>query len=307
MVFKNPMGALPGGPFGPIPHYHPDPTEALVNAQLSSTHAKASSSSQGPLPFIAPKPPSLEYGSAEHYQYLGAYPGAFPRASPTNALGLGVHHPQYFMGPMSPDPFLGQHSNTLMESPVQMNQPDLFDFYGASHSQAHPLPPGPVPPAPLCTNFASMDRSDDSPILPISPPFSQPPSAKLDMRDVKAEAWFSDEEETSLGVVDDGQSPASTIEIPGLAVSDRLQAPIDLYGTQMNTCYGLPDENVLVNYSPSPTDTPLNDPQTAQVFWYFVTMTAPSLSMYERNSADPSRTFSGEAVPTSHRHIWTCE
>lgn len=300
MVFKNPMGAIPGGPFGPIPHYHPDPTEALVNAQLSSTHAKASSSSQGPLPFIAPKPPSLDFGSAEHYQYLGAYPGAFPRISPTNALGLGVHHPQYFMGQMSPDPFLAQQPNTLMESPVQISQPDLLDFYD-------PLPPGPVPPAPLHTNFASMDRSDDSPILPISPPFSQPPSAKLDARETKTENWFSDEEEASLGVVEDGQSPGSTVEIPGSAISDQLQAPLDLYDTQMSSYYGLPGENVLVNYSPSPTDTPLNDPQTAQVFWYFVTMTAPSLSMYERNTADPSRTFSGEPVATPHRHIWTCE
>lgn len=307
MVFKNPMGAIPGGPFGPIPHYHPDPTEALVNAQLSSTHAKASSSSQGPLPFIAPKPPSLDFGSTEHYQYLGAYPGAFPRANPANSLGLGVHHPQYFMGQMSPDPFLGQQSNTLIESPVQINQPDLLDFYGPSHSPTHPLPTGPMPPAPLHTNFASMDRSDDSPILPISPPFSQPTSAKLESRDVKAETWFTDEEEASLDLVEDGPSPASTIEIPGLTMPDRLQAPLDLYGTQMNSCYGIQGENVLVNYSPSPTDTPLNDPQTAQVFWYFVTMTAPSLSMYERNSAVPSRTFSGEAVPTSHRHIWTCE
>lgn len=301
------MGALPGGPFGPIPHYHPDPTEALVNAQLSATHAKASSSSQGPLPFIAPKPPSLEFGSAEHYQYLGAYPGAFPRADPTNALGLGVHHPQYFMGQMSPDPLFAQQSSSLMESPVHLNRPDLLDFYGPSHSPTHPLPTGNLPPPPLHTNFASMDRSDESPILPLSPPFSQPASAKLDMRDVKADAWLLDEEEVSLGVVEDGQSPNSTIESPGYTMSDRLQAPLDLYGTQMTSYYGLPGENVLANYSPSPTDTPLNDPQTAQVFWYFVTMTAPSLSMYERHPADPSRTFSGEAVPTSHRHIWTCE
>ena len=301
------MGALPGGPFGPIPPYHPDPTEALVNAQLSSTHAKASSSSQGPLPFIAPKPPSLDFGSAEHYQYLGAFPGAFPRASPTNGSGLGAHQQQHFMGQMSPDLFLAQQPIQLVDSPVQMNQPDFLDFYGPSHSPTHPPPPGSMPPAPLRTSFASMDRHGDSPVLPISPPFSQPSSAKLDARDVKAECWFTDEEDASLGAVDDGQSPCSTIELPGLAMSDRVQAPLDPYGTQITPCYGLPADNVLANFAPSPADTPLNDPQTAQVFWYFVTRTAPSLSMYERNAADPSRTFSGDAVPTSHRHIWTCE
>lgn len=211
------------------------------------------------------------------------------------------------MGQMSPDLFLAQQSNPLVDSPVQMNRPDLLDFYGPSHSPSHPLPPGSVPPAPIRTNFGSMDGPNDSPILPISPPFSQPPSVKLDFGDVKAESWFTDEEDTSLGAVEDGQSPSSTIEIPGLAISDRAQAPLDLYGTQITSCYGLPADNVLANYAPSPTDTPLNDPQTAQVFWYFVTMTAPSLSMYERNAADPSRTFSGDAVPTPHRHIWTCE
>lgn len=218
-----------------------------------------------------------------------------------------MHQPQYYMGQMSPDLFLAQQSGPLVESPVHMNQPDLLDFYHSSHSPTHPLPPGSVPLAPIHTNFASMDRSGDSPVLPVSPPFSQPTSAKLDMRDVKAERWFTDEEDASLGMVEDGQSPSSIIEVPGFAMSDRLQSPIDIYGTQMTSCNGLPADNVLANYSPSPTDTPLNDPQTAQVFWYFVTMTAPSLSMYERNTADPSRTFSGDAVPTSHRHIWTCE
>lgn len=301
------MGALPGGPFGPIPHYHPDPTEALVNAQLSSTHAKASSSSQGPLPFIAPKPPSLDFGSAEHYQYLGAFPGPFPRANPANTPGLGVQQQQYFMGQMSPDLFLAHQSNPLMESPVQMNQPDLLNFYGQSHPPSHSLPQGSVPPPPIHTNFANMDRLDDSTILPISPPFSQPASAKLDAGDVKTEGWFTDEDDASLGLMEESQSPNSTIEVPGLAMSDRLKSPLDPYGTRTNSCYGLPADNVLASYAPSPTDTPLNDPQTAEVFWYFVTMTAPSLSMYERNAADPSRTFSGDAVPLPHRHIWTCE
>ncbi|KAI3402129.1 hypothetical protein diail_58 [Diaporthe ilicicola] len=305
VVFKNPMGALPGGPFGPIPHYHPDPTEALVNAQLSSTHAKASSSSQGPLPFIAPKPPSLEFGSAEHYQYLGVYHGAFPRANSTTALGLGVHHPQYFMGQVSPDPFFAHPPDTLMESPIQMNQPDMFDFYGPSQSPAHPLASSSIPPAPRHASYASMDRPEISPTLPISPPFSQPPSIKHGVGDIKAEPWFLEEEEALRGVVEDEQSPTSAIENPGFMISHRLQAPLDIYDTRMKPYYGLVGENMLANYSPSPMDTPLNDPQTARVFWYFVTMTAPSLSMYERNPVDLSRAFSGEAVPKSHRHIWT--
>jgi hypothetical protein len=301
------MGSLPGGPFGQIPHYPGDPTEALVNAQLSSTHAKASSSSQGPLPFIAPKPRALDFGSAEHYQYFGPAPGAFPSANPTDAPGSRVHQQQYFMGQMSPDAFFAQQSNTLVDSPVQMSQPSTLNFYGPLRSPNHPLPPGSMAPAPIRTDFGSMNRSNGSPILPISPPFSQPASATLDVGDVKTEGWPTDEEDASHAMVEDRQSPSITIEVPGLAMSDRAQATLGLYGTQETLCYGDPADNVLANYAPSPTDTPLNNPQTAQVFWYFVTMTAPSLSMYERNTADPSRTFSGDAVPTPHRHIWTCE
>lgn len=307
VVFKNPMGALPGGPYGPIPHYHPDPTEALVNAQLSSTHAKASSSSQGPLTFIAPKPPSLDFGSAEHYHYLEAYPGAFPNASSTTALGLGAHHPQYFMGQMSPDSFFAQQPNALMNSPIQMNQPDLFDFYGPSQSPTHPLPQSSIAPAPRHANYASMERSGNTTALPISPPFSQAPSIKFGAGDIKAEPWFLDEEEALPGLAEDEQSPISANETPGFMMSDRSQAALDVYDTRMRPYYGSAGDNILANYSPSPTNTPLNDSSTAHVFWYFVTVTAPSLSMYERNPVDSSRTFSGEAVPKSHRHIWTCE
>ncbi|KAK2613737.1 hypothetical protein N8I77_000628 [Diaporthe amygdali] len=306
VVFKNPMGALPGGPFGPIPHYHPDPTEALVNAQLSSTHAKASSSSQGPLPFIAPKPPSMEFGSTEHYQYLGPYPGALPRANSTTALGLGVHHPQYYMGQISPDHFFAQQSNALLDSPVQMNQPDVFDFYNLPQSPIQPLPSNSAPLAPRNASYASMERVDNSPTLPISPPFSQPSSLKLDVRDIKAEPWLLEEEEAPFVVIgEDGQSPSNSIEDPGFMIEDRSQVSLDLYGTQMRPYYGLSGDNILANYLASPMDTPLNDPQTLRIFQYFIETTAPSLSMYERNSADSSRTFSGATVPEPHRHIWT--
>jgi len=51
----------------------------------------------------------------------------------------------------------------------------------------------------------------------------------------------------------------------------------------------------------------LNDPHTAAIFWYFVNMTGPSMSLYERHPFDPSPMFQGAPVPKARRHIWTCK
>lgn len=302
------MGALPGGPFGPIPHYHPDPTEALVNAQLSSSQAKASSSSQGPLPIIAPKPPSLEFGGTAPFHYFGAYPNIH-RANSTTALGLGIHHPQYIMDQTSPEPFFAQSSMGMTTSPTQINQPDWFDLNIPSFSPAQQSSASLTSPGRRHTAFARVESEGPalSPIPPFTPPSSQPQSAISDATDVKADFWFPGDSDPLVAEPEDEQNTISGIRNPGLIVASRLQVPIDSYGTQIRSFHSLAGEDTLTNYSPSPTDTPLNDPQTAAVFWYFVNVTAPALSMFERNPLDPSRMFSGETIPRAHQHIWTCE
>ncbi|ROV91661.1 hypothetical protein VMCG_09226 [Cytospora schulzeri] len=306
VVFKNPMGALPGGPFGPIPHYHPDPTEALVNAQLSSSQTKTSSSSQGPLPIIAPKPPSLDFGSTAPFHYLGAYPNIH-RASSTTTFGLGIHNPQYIVGQMPSDPFFAQPVMGMASSPAQMSQPDWFDFRVHSHSPPQPSTASLTPPSRRHTTYPRIEneRPEISPILPFAPPISQPQSMNVDRREVKADSWFPCENDTMVVEPEDEDDLSNGISHPGLMVANCLQTPVDLYGTQIRSFQSLAGENILTNYSPSPTDTPLNDPQTAAVFWYFVNVTAPALSLFERNPLDPSRMFSGQTIPKTHQHIWT--
>lgn len=303
------MGALPGGPFGPIPHYHPDPAEALVNAQLSSSQAKASSSSQGPLPIIAPKPPSLEFGGTAPFHYFGAYPNLH-RASSTTALGLGIHHPQYIMDQAPPDPFFAQPSMGITSSPTQMSQPDWFNFNVPSLSPVQQSSSSLTPPGRRHTAFARVESECPaiSPIAPFTPPSSQPQSANPDTMEVRADFWLPGDNDTLIVEPEDEQNTmVGGIKNTGLIVASRLQAPVDLYGTQIRSFQSLAGEDTLTNYSPSPADTPLNDPQTAAVFWYFVNVTAPALSLFERNPLDPSRMFSGEPIPRSHQHIWTCE
>lgn len=300
------MGTMSGGPFGPLAYrHHPDPVEA-INAQLSAGQGRASSSSQGPLPMIAPRPPNqYGYNNAAQYTYPGGYP-SLHRANSAASLGLGIQHPQYNMSPVSPRSFFSQPFLGMTASPTQMSQPDLFDF------QVTPQQPNMAftPPERRHTAYARIERSLHSPIVPFTPPIPQPQSADFGPSE-RTEVWAFNEDNTSL---DSEEERISISDIAGLdahdigpLVANNLRTPFDLYGTQVRSFHSLADENVLVDYVPSPTDTPLNDPKTAAVFWYFVTVTGPALNPYERNRIDPSRIFSNEPIPKSHQHIWSCK
>lgn len=304
------MGTLPGGPFGPIPyHHHPDPTEALVNAQLSAAQGKAASSSQGPLPMIAPKPPSqYGYGSAAAYAYLGMYPGIH-RAHSAASLGLGIQQPQYIMDAVSPESFYSQPPIEMTASPTQMSQPTLFDFqipppqqsgmgFAALPERRH-------------TTYAKIERPVVSPTVSFTPPRRQTQYTRPEPSKKAEPSWETDEDRVCYESEEEQVSVTAMADLDaqnlGPLVATNLRAPLDLCGTQVRSFRALADERVLVNYVPSPTDTPLNDPKTAAVFWYFVTVTAPSLNPYERNRIDPSRIFSNEPIPKSDQHIWSCK
>ncbi|KAF7886892.1 uncharacterized protein EAF02_003539 [Botrytis sinoallii] len=63
--------------------------------------------------------------------------------------------------------------------------------------------------------------------------------------------------------------------------------------------------NMLLAYNPSLRSSPLNDSMTAKIFCHFINVTGPSISMFERNPANPSLIFRGTPVPSSQQHIWT--
>lgn len=301
------MGAIPGGPFGPLPyHHHPDPTEALVNAQLSAAQGKASSSSQGPLPIIAPKPPSQDYGMAAQYQYFGGHPG-FHRAN-SASLGLGIPHTHYVLGAMSPESYYAQLSPlTMTTSPTQLSHPDIFNF------QMPPLQestPNFTLPERRQTVHARIERPVVSPTMPFTPPSSLPQSVKFEPSEMRG-SWVLDEDIASFESEEEevpiNGMNGSNKNTTGLLVANDVYAPQDSSGTHIKSSHSLAEDDVLVNYTPSPTDTPLNNPKTATIFWYFVNITAPTINPYERNRLDPQQMFSSEPTPKFHQHIWTCE
>jgi len=65
--------------------------------------------------------------------------------------------------------------------------------------------------------------------------------------------------------------------------------------------------DMLATYMPTPQSTPLRDQITARIFYHFVNVTWPCISLFERHPANPSLVFQGVPVPKSQQNIWACE
>ncbi|KAK7188258.1 C6 finger domain-containing protein [Paraphaeosphaeria sporulosa] len=63
-------------------------------------------------------------------------------------------------------------------------------------------------------------------------------------------------------------------------------------------------EGVLASYKAEQVANPLKNPRTARVFAHFIHVTAPSLSIYERNPRNPASLFEGP-TPPSQQNLWT--
>lgn len=289
------MGTYQGGPFGPIV-YHPDPTDALVSAQLSSAQSKSSSSQGGPLPIIAPKPPSVDFGTPATFQYAQAYQAQ--RTDPASSMNFNhVPYRSHYAGntPLfSPDP--------QRKPSFQSNQgrADSFNYYNAPETASHTHHARDDIPHPV-----RLAESSDL----ISP--TDPHHAAY-MGPVEEDGYWYSDDDASMGESDDEFGPeqhAANLASNdlGVLVAKQLYTPFDMYGTQVRSFQTFADDNILATYIPSSTNSPLNDAQTAAIFWYFVNVTGPSMSLYERHPFDPSPMFQGEPVPRTKQHIWTCQ
>lgn len=129
------------------------------------------------------------------------------------------------------------------------------------------------------------------------------------------DAYWSPDDEASMGESEDENEGFTEEDLAhlesndlGIRVARRMDRTAEYYDTRLRTFTGFVDANsVLATYTPSSTNSPLNDAQTASVFWYFVNVTGPSMSLYERHPFDPSPLFQGQPVPKARRHIWTCK
>ncbi|KAI1461483.1 hypothetical protein F4805DRAFT_284469 [Annulohypoxylon moriforme] len=297
VVFKDPLGAFANAPFGPIHYPAPSPQALVREQQLSAAQQRSSSQS---LQIIAPKPP-VGYHQLIGAQYSHGYPGhpgqtsSPPLNFDPNAFGPQTAPSKYtFISPATVDAF-SQHQ-------WRQDQPTNFG-QNVSH-----IPPQQHHHQPQPQQLQQQQQLGNSHLD--KGKARAEPEEYIESAAPELEEWeypVSDDE--SMVESDDmpiGERRTSLdFNEMGVVAFQRLDQPYDMFGTQTRTFAAFAPESFLATYEPSPANSPLNDKQIAAVFWHFINVTGPSISLYERHPFDPTPLFQGTPVPKARQHIWT--
>lgn len=127
------------------------------------------------------------------------------------------------------------------------------------------------------------------------------------VEDAEAQYPYSDEDASMPDSDDAVEDVMIEDSAYGQLVYSRNDGPWDVYGTKMRSFSAFADETILTSYIPTPNLSPLNDERTAALFWHFVNVTAPSMSLYERHPFDHSKLSNNQTVPKAGHNIWTCK
>lgn len=268
---------------------------------MSAAQQKSSSQS---LQIIAPKPPSVGYNHAGATQFGHVYPGqAGPVVSPPLTYEPQLYGPPQpvqsrytFFPPETVDGF--SHGQWRQEPPPDFNQ------FPVNHPRDHQGTAPNVPPH----HHRQHEQPGPSQFRGVPVEFEHPQAPRPQFEEFGYPLYDDD---ASMGDSDDELVPVmqdSQLELDevGLVVSRRLDQPNNFFETQARTFSFFASDNFLATYEPSPMSSPLNDKKIAAVFWHFINVTGPSISLYERHPFDPSPLFQGQPVPKYRQHIWTC-
>ncbi|KAI3318631.1 hypothetical protein HD806DRAFT_539978 [Xylariaceae sp. AK1471] len=294
VIFKDPLGAFASAPYGPIQYPAPSP-QALVREQLSAAQQRPSSQS---LQIIAPKPPTVGYHQLVTHQFSHFYPGQAGPAAPQPPINLA---PNQFLSQPQPSKFTFFPPTTA--DAFSQGQQWRQDVSGGSNQHAP---------------RAAHDGSPKGPTVTSPHPRRQPEESGTFVEvelthgasEEQLEDWEYDfyDDDASMGDSDDEFSLARrdsrlSLDEPGVVTSQRFDHQYHMFGTHTRTFSTYGAETVLATYDPSPVNSPLTDKHIAAVFWHFINVTGPSMSLYERHPLDPSNIFQGQV--TKKQHQWT--
>ncbi|KAI0206336.1 hypothetical protein F4808DRAFT_115558 [Astrocystis sublimbata] len=300
IIFKDPLGAFAGSRYGPIQHPAPSPNLLAREQQMSAAQQRSSSQS---LQIIAPKPPTAGdriagYPQLPTHQFSHFYPDQVGSDAPQPPVNLApnqfLSQPQLskftFFPPTTADAFSqGTWRQGAPETSSQHTSPIVQD--GSSK--------GPVPPPAHRQPDESTGFVKTEPAQPI---------VKEQLEDWEYDFYDDD----SMAESDDEFSGArrnsqSSLGAAGVITSQRLDHQYHMFGTHTRTFSTIGAETVLATYDPTPANSPLTDKHIAAVFWHFMNVTGPSMSLYERHPLDPSNIFQGlqGQAPKSKQHQWT--
>ncbi|KAI1767372.1 hypothetical protein GGR53DRAFT_463473 [Hypoxylon sp. FL1150] len=298
VIFKDPLSAYSSNPFGPNPIQYSAPPPTLVReltaAQKSSSQA---------LQFIAPKPPPLGYHQPGAHFYAG-------QAGQTTSPPLNFNDPNGFVSPPAPSKFTFFPPTTAdaFSHPQhqwrQNTSPDFNQFTPLASEDFTPSISPAQQQQPLLHQLvhAQFDKGK-APAMPEEPVQDTVPSIEeFEFLASEDEYMYEYDDDTQIGE----QHGEMEFNEHGLAAFQRINQPLDMFGTETRTFSAFAPESLLATYEPSVSNSPLNDPQIAAVFWHFVNVTGPSISLYERHpQQDPSPRYGGQAIPKVRQNIWT--
>ncbi|KAF4979947.1 hypothetical protein FZEAL_3958 [Fusarium zealandicum] len=268
VVFKNAMGAIQSGPYGPA--LYPPGSSHLTG------HLQAKPSTQGPLPMIAPKPPSFGYQGHQSVPY-GHYahgqgpvpPGAYDFNAPA------VPHPYHLpTGMVPPEPAAG-YVRPPQDPPshhfgVPYNRQRSESY--ASGSQSSPVD--------VTRERTEVERSV--------------PDSALD--------YDLPEDDASMGESDDETRDPREVLGP---VMKQFNGSWDLNGTRVRAFSAFAQCNILSDYTASAQITELKDPRMLAIFMHFIQVTGPSMSLYERHPFDHTGENSFDPTPKGSNNLWS--
>ncbi|KAI0413591.1 hypothetical protein F5X98DRAFT_366449 [Xylaria grammica] len=296
VVFKDPLGAFAGASYGPIQYPAPS-SQALVREQQLSA-AQQRSSSQ-PLQIIAPKPPTVGYQQLVTHQFSHFYPGQAGPVPPQPPINLG---PNQYLSQPQPSKFTFFPPTTIDAFSQGHGRQETSG--GSSHYPPRPAQGGSSKGTTITSAPARGQPSESGTFVEARPTHH---AVEEPLQDWEYDFYDDD---ASMGESDDEflsaqREPQSSLDGPGVVTSQRLDHQYHMLGTHTRTFSTIGAETVLATYDPSPVNSPLTDKHIAAVFWHFINVTGPSMSIYERHPLDPANIFQGQ-IPKSKQHGWTC-
>ncbi|KAI1258387.1 hypothetical protein F5Y18DRAFT_356890 [Xylariaceae sp. FL1019] len=292
VIFKDPLGTFAGSAYGPI-HYPASSPHALIREQQLSV-AQQRSSSQS-LQIIAPKPPAVGYHQLVTHQFSHLYPGQTGPVPPPTTVDSNRGPPQQqpskftFFPPTTADAF----AQGLWKQ----------DGSGSANQQAHrpALDSNPkettAPPPRQGTGLGAVTFVQGEPEHRIEE--EQLCDLEYDYVDDDESMADSDEE-----LSQSRRDSHSSLNELGVVASQKFGHQYHMLGTHTRTFSTHGAETVLATYDPSPGNSPLTDKHIAAVFWHFINVTGPSMSLYERYPLDTSNIFQGPGT-RSKQHTWS--
>ncbi|KAF4965747.1 hypothetical protein FSARC_6477 [Fusarium sarcochroum] len=272
VIFKDPMGAIQGGPFGPA--YYPPGSSHLVS------HLQAKTSAQGPLPMIAPKPPSFGYHGHQTAPY-GHYvhgQGAMP-PNPYDFNASTVPHPYHQPNGMVPPEPPMPYARAVQDPRQHYAEAPFNGQHGqpyASGSQADPM-------AIKRERVEELNRAVPDP-------------------DVNYDDFELPEDDASMGESDDEVQDPRQVLGP---VMKQFNGTWDSNGTRVRTFSTFAQCNILSDYTATARITELKDPVMLQIFMHFIQVTGPSMSLYERHPFDHTGENSFDPTPKGANNLWS--